>query len=189
MKELLIKYGATPPPDPKKKAQDKVKTVAPAQPVKKVNERLIPKEFVLQILDKGHYRPITDEEFDLLKQELPDIAMLFEDEATIEKMPVPPIDESAPIQYHWEKVAMRMMKHLMKLNQAYLFLEPVDPVKLQIPDYFDIITEPMDFGTIKEKLSQHKYLNMSHFLRDVELVFKNCILYNGEQSPVSLMCR
>lgn len=93
-----------------------MKAVVPAQPVKKVNERLIPKEFVLQILDKGHYRPITDEEFDLLKQELPDIAMLFEDEATIEKMPVPPIDESAPIQYHWEKVAMRMMKHLMKLN-------------------------------------------------------------------------
>lgn len=68
MKELLIKYGATPPPDPKqKKAQEKAKTIVPAQPVKKVNERLIPKEFVLQILDKGHYRPITDEEFDLLK--------------------------------------------------------------------------------------------------------------------------
>lgn len=186
MKELLIKYGATPPPDPKqKKAQEKAKAVVPAQPVKKVNERLIPKEFVLQILDKGHYRPITDEEFDLLKQELPDIGLLFEDDAAIEKMAVPPVDESAPIQYHWEKVAMRMMKHLMKLNQAWIFLEPVDPEKLQIFDYFDIIQNPMDFGTIKEKLSQHKYLNMQHFMQDVELVFKNCILYNGEQSPVS----
>jgi len=100
-------------------------------------------------------------------------------------MQVPPIDESAPIQYHWEKVAMRMMKHLMKLNQAWIFLEPVNPEKLQIADYFDIIQNPMDFGTIKEKLSHHKYLNMQHFLQDVELVFSNCILYNGENSQVS----
>jgi hypothetical protein len=35
-------------------------------------------------MDNGHYRPITDEEFDLLKQELPDIAQLFEDEDKIE---------------------------------------------------------------------------------------------------------
>ena len=32
-------------------------------------------------MDNGHYRPITDEEFDLLKKELPDIGKLFEDGA------------------------------------------------------------------------------------------------------------
>jgi hypothetical protein len=47
----------------------------------------------------------------------------------------------------------------------------------------------MDFGTIKEKLKQHQYDNMQHFLEDVELVFKNCILYNGEASQVSQMCK
>ena len=158
----------------------------------KTNERLLPKEYVLQILDNGHYRPITDEEFDLLKQELPDIAKLFEDEQAIEQMQVPSIDESAPIVYHWEKIAKRMMTHLTnvtKVPNAWIFLEPVDPVKLSIPDYFDKISHPMDFGTIKEKLGQHKYLNMKHFLQEVELVFSNCFQYNDENSPVTAMGR
>lgn len=102
--------------DSKAKKPIPSKMVPQMQPIKKVNERLIPKEYVLQILDKGTYRPITDEEFDLLKQEMPDIAKLFEDENAIEQMQVPQIDESAPIQYHWEKVAKRMMAHLMKLS-------------------------------------------------------------------------
>jgi ankyrin repeat protein len=189
MKELLLKYGATPPPDPKSKKAEAKKVAVPAQPVKRINERLVPKEFVLQICDKGVYRPITDEEFDLLKKELPNIAELFEDETAIERMKIPSIDESAPIQFHWEKVAKRMMTHLMKMSQSWIFLEPVDPHKFNLTDYFDIIAEPMDFGTIKEKLTHHSYLNMHHFLQDVELVFSNCILYNGENSQVSKMCQ
>ena len=47
----------------------------------------------------------------------------------------------------------------------------------------------MDFGTIKEKLKCHHYLNMQMFLKDIELVFNNCILYNGEQSQVTQLCR
>lgn len=47
----------------------------------------------------------------------------------------------------------------------------------------------MDFGTIEKKLKHHEYLNMQHFLQDVELVFENCFHYNGEQSAVGLMGR
>jgi hypothetical protein len=60
----------------------------------------------------------------------------------------------------------------------------VDPEKYNIPDYFDIIKKPMDFGTINEKLRKHEYRSMRQFLEDVELVFDNCLLYNGENSSV-----
>lgn len=60
-KELLIKHGA-PPPNPKPKPKEKPKG-PPAAPVKKVNERQIQKEFVLQIFDGQQYRPISQEEF------------------------------------------------------------------------------------------------------------------------------
>ena len=33
----------------------------------------------------------------------------------------------------------------------------VDPVKLGLPDYFDVIKQPMDLGTIKRRLEQGTY--------------------------------
>jgi hypothetical protein len=114
---------------------------------------------------------------------------LFENEQKIELMKIPQIDELAPILYHWEKVARRMMTSLMRHQKAWIFNEPVQPDKLGINDYFDIITNPMDFGTIEKKLKHHEYLNMQHFMQDVEVVFENCFHYNGEQSAVSLMCK
>ena len=41
------------------------------------------------------------------------------------------------------------MQYLQKIRGSYIFQEPVDPVKLGIEDYFTIIKNPMDFGTIK----------------------------------------
>jgi len=115
---------------------------------------------VLQILENGTYRPITDGEFDLLKQSRPDIAALFEDETKKDELQMPTVDDSAPILYHWERAARRMMTGIMKHPKAFIFNEEVDPVKLNIPDYFNIITNPMDFGTIEKKLKAHEYLSM-----------------------------
>lgn len=48
IKELLIKFGASPPVTQKQKQQTtKARTTVQVQPKQKVNERLIPKEFVL----------------------------------------------------------------------------------------------------------------------------------------------
>lgn len=37
------------------------------------------------------------------------------------------------------------------LQCRWIFEEPVDPVKLGLPDYFDVIKRPMDLGTIRRK--------------------------------------
>ena len=41
------------------------------------------------------------------------------------------------------------MNVLWKMKGGYLFHAPVDPMKLGINDYFDVIKNPMDLGTIK----------------------------------------
>ena len=165
LKDLLIKFGATPPVNQKQKMlAQKQKSQVPVPPKQKVNERLIPKEYVLQILDNGQYRPITEKEFNLLKEEMPQYAELFLNEQKINEMNIPTLDESAPIMYHWEKVSRRLMTSLIKHPKAFLFKDPVQPEELGIPDYFDVITSPMDFGTIDKKLKHHEYLNMRHFL-------------------------
>ena len=41
---------------------------------------------------------------------------------------------------------------------------------LKLFDYFDIIAEPMDLGTIKKKLDHKQYLNAQEVYDDVKLV-------------------
>jgi hypothetical protein len=53
--------------------------------------------------------------------------------------------------------ARECFTQVRKHKYAWVFGKPVDPVALHIPDYFDIIKEPMDFGTIKDKLDKKTY--------------------------------
>jgi hypothetical protein len=66
----------------------------------------------------------------------------------------------------------------MKMPEAFPFNEPVDPVKLGIPDYFEVITHPMDFSTIKKNLDTEQYHTFTEFIADVNLVFRNARTYN-----------
>ncbi|XP_047333685.1 transcription factor GTE8-like [Impatiens glandulifera] len=80
-----------------------------------------------------------------------------------------------------------LLKKLMQHNYGHVFNEPVDPVKLNIPDYLSIIKHPMDFGTIRNNLALNKYLSPSDFLSDVRLTFSNALLYNPSGTPVHSM--
>jgi hypothetical protein len=46
------------------------------------------------------------------------------------------------------KACMQLLKELRKNRVAFPFNQPVDPNALGLPDYFDVITKPMDLGTI-----------------------------------------
>ena len=66
---------------------------------------------------------------------------------------------------------------LWKLKNAHVFHRPVDIS--QVPDYLEVVERPMDFGTIKSRLSIGFYKKAADFIKDMELVFDNCILYNA----------
>jgi len=51
------------------------------------------------------------------------------------------------------------------------------------------VKNPVDLGTIKMRLQSNQYSNMQEFVNDLQMVFDNCILYNGESSQVSIMCK
>lgn len=63
-------------------------------------------------------------------------------------------------------------------------MQPVDPVALHIPDYFDIIKNPMDFGTIQKRLLGGTIQTEAEYLSLVRLVFDNAILYNKATDDV-----
>ncbi|XP_078183717.1 bromodomain adjacent to zinc finger domain protein 2B isoform X14 [Callithrix jacchus] len=67
-------------------------------------------------------------------------------------------------------------------EDAWPFLLPVN-LKL-VPGYKKVIKKPMDFSTIREKLSSGQYPNLETFALDVRLVFDNCETFNEDDSDI-----
>ncbi|KAL3699876.1 hypothetical protein R1sor_017898 [Riccia sorocarpa] len=83
------------------------------------------------------------------------------------------------------KAALAVLKRVMQIKSAEPFNEPVDPMALGIPDYFDVIKEPMDFASIREALeSGTKYNSAQEVYEDVQLIWSNCRQYNQEGDPI-----
>ncbi|CCE61888.1 hypothetical protein TPHA_0B02160 [Tetrapisispora phaffii CBS 4417] len=69
----------------------------------------------------------------------------------------------------------------------YPFLEPVDPVAMNIPTYFDYVKDPMDLSTVTKKLNNWEYKSLEEFESDVKLVFHNCYAFNPDGTIVNMM--
>ena len=72
----------------------------------------------------------------------------------------------------------KILETLKRSQNAWPFLEAVDPIKLKIPDYLDIVKEPMDLTTIENNLLHSQYRNPSQFEADIKKIWSNSILYN-----------
>ena len=72
---------------------------------------------------------------------------------------------------------------------AWPFKKPVDVIKLGLPDYHSIVKQPMDFGTIRKRLSNKYYWSGAECRDDIRLVFSNCFLYNKPELDISVMAR
>lgn len=71
------------------------------------------------------------------------------------------------------------MSKLLKEEYGFIFEEPVDPEKLNLPDYREVIKNPMDLGTVKKQLESAKhYFEIERFAADVKLTFDNALKYN-----------
>ncbi|KAL0856726.1 hypothetical protein Bca101_061880 [Brassica carinata] len=75
--------------------------------------------------------------------------------------------------------SLTVVKKIMKMEAADPFNVPVDPEALGIPDYFDIIKTPMDFGTVCSNLEKGNiYMNSEDVYKDVQYIWNNCSKYN-----------
>ena len=192
--ELLLSRGALPLKDSegdkdkqKSKGRDKEKGSERSGKKasggkKKPNDRTAVQKYVLTIYKGGGWHQVTPEELNAFLEKNKEVANYLTNPELLQTLKIPPLAPTAQIFDHWDKAAKRILSHLWKQHGAWHFYSPVDPVALKIPDYPDIIKNPMDFGTIKQKILTGQYLNCKEFAADVELVFSNCITYNGETS-------
>ncbi|KAG1627861.1 hypothetical protein G6F45_007342 [Rhizopus arrhizus] len=50
--------------------------------------------------------------------------------------------------------------------------------KREAPDYFDVIKNPMDLGTVTKKMKNLCYRSKKEFADDLYLIYDNCLMYN-----------
>ena len=129
---------------------------------------------------KGESHELTLSEFEEFKQNYPEVSELLLDPTKIQQEIVDrPLEQE-----EWESVSMQILNAVWKTRGGNIFHKAVDTVKLHLPDYFTVVKNPMDLGTIKKKLTYNVYKNCQEWISDMELVFYNCRMYNGTQSEV-----
>ena len=77
-----------------------------------------------------------------------------------------------------------ILKFLQSRDDAQPFLEPVDWELYGLHDYPEVVTHPMDLGTIQGKLEEGRYKDPPAFASDVRLVWDNCLKYNMPNSDL-----
>ncbi|BES98674.1 Bromodomain and Hypothetical proteinD finger-containing protein [Nesidiocoris tenuis] len=61
-----------------------------------------------------------------------------------------------------------------------IFIEPVD--QTEVPDYSDIVKNPMDLSTMREKVDKFEYETLAEFRSDFTLMIDNCLAYNSKET-------
>lgn len=75
-----------------------------------------------------------------------------------------------------------LIDEIIKHKNAWPFTKPVSAS--EVPDYLEVIKTPMDFSKIKSKLNLGDYSSNEQAMKDIELVFFNCDLYNIANSEI-----
>jgi len=74
---------------------------------------------------------------------------------------------------------------LTALPNSWPFRKPVS--KKDYPHYFQIISRPIDLGTIRGRAKRQSYRTPDAFLADLRLVHANCLQFNLADHPFTVM--
>lgn len=67
-------------------------------------------------------------------------------------------------------------ERIVSKDKNHIFRDPVS--KTEVPDYYDVIKNPMSWSVIDAKLENHEYWSLQAFKDHINLVLDNAILYN-----------
>ncbi|CAN4098565.1 unnamed protein product [Withania somnifera] len=85
--------------------------------------------------------------------------------------------KSKPTKLPEKRILELILDVLQRRDTHEIFAEPVDPNEVE--DYYKIIKEPMDFGTMRAKLHEGMYQNLQQFEHDAFLIPQNAMHFNS----------
>lgn len=93
---------------------------------------------------------------------------------------------SGPVTSWRSKLLGRALQSLKRSHDSRFYRYPVDPVKLNIPNYAQIITQPMDLQKMEEKLKAEQYQTVDEVITDFHLMVNNSLRFNGPDHVVAV---
>ncbi|XP_058032629.1 bromodomain testis-specific protein [Ahaetulla prasina] len=82
-----------------------------------------------------------------------------------------------------------VMKAMWRHNFSWPFHQPVDAESLKLPDYYNIVKEPMDLTTIQKRLEHQYYTCAAECIENFKTMFANCYLYNKPGDDIVFMAQ
>ncbi|TGZ56172.1 ATPase family AAA domain-containing protein 2 [Temnothorax longispinosus] len=104
-------------------------------------------------------------------------------------------EQEKRIMYEKDEVSLRELRiflreicaKLARNRQFFMFTKPVDTE--EVPDYNQIIKQPMDLETMMTKIDMNCYLCAREFLDDIDLICRNALEYNPDRDPADKLIR
>ncbi|XP_016848661.1 bromodomain testis-specific protein isoform X1 [Anolis carolinensis] len=82
-----------------------------------------------------------------------------------------------------------VMKAMWRHSFSWPFHQPVDAAGLKLPDYYNIIKNPMDLTTIQKRLEHNYYTCAAECIENFKTMFANCYLYNKPGDDIVFMAQ
>ena len=82
------------------------------------------------------------------------------------------------------KVLGSLIDEAIRIDTEKLGIFSVPVPKESFPDYYELIKNPMDYGTMKDKLERGEYRSAQAMQKDFILVNTNCLKFNAPDSDI-----
>ncbi len=101
------------------------------------------------------------------------------DAVTVAALPWPVLPRHAVA-----KILGTLIDECIRLDTEKYGLFSVPVPKEEFPDYYEVIKNPMDYGTMKDKLERGEYRSAQAMQKDFILVMQNCLQFNAKDSDI-----
>lgn len=81
-------------------------------------------------------------------------------------------------------IGLEHVIHVLKNYTPYCQPFNVKVNRREVPDYYLIINQPMDLGTMAKKLRRLAYSSKKEFEADLKLIYDNCMFYNTREDSI-----
>lgn len=101
---------------------------------------------------------------------------------------IPGVDAPSELSIEMQRCYV-LLNRMVSHRWSWPFLEPVDPVELNIPNYFEVIKEPMDLKTLRKLITEGGITERSVFASFMRRIYENAMKFNKMHDDIYKMAK